>query len=283
MNKWLGLVFGLAISGAGVAACTTTAADKYPTYDAMCTDVAAQECQVAGICLVATSDCTAARKKVCLAGASAAITAGRAYSAGKAEDCVNKTHDTYGKSPVTPTALADLANTCGRVYGGTKAKGDICTSSYDCTGSLVCDKSHCGDKVDKKKGDGCANPGETCESGTYCADSAGVKICTPKIALGGTCDATNTPCIESARCQSAVCQPRVGIGGTCNPGQTDPNADCAPEAPYCDAAVGNRCAQGLSFGGGAADCSLFGGAPTVVDSGAPPADTGAPVDSGGGG
>ena len=290
MNKWLGLVFGLAVSGAAAAACSSTTADKYPTYDSMCTDVATQECQVAGTCLVETATCTAARKTVCLQAASAAITSGgRSYTAGRAEDCVNKTKDTYAKTLITPTDLAALADTCGRVYSGSKNKGDICTSSYDCTGSLICDKGHCGDKAQKSKGDGCANPGETCETGTYCADSGGVKICTPKIIAGGACDPTTAPCIETSRCTSKICQPKVGIGASCDPTrETDPNADCSSDAPYCDAALGNLCTKGLQFAAKAADCSSFGGSAGVIpDAGGTPdtgaADTGSSADTGGGG
>jgi hypothetical protein len=290
MNKWLGLVFGLTISGAAAAACTTTAADKYPTYDSMCTDVATQECQVAGTCLVDTTTCTTARKTVCLNVAATAISGGgRSYTAGHAEDCVNKTKDTYAKSLITPTDLAALADTCGRVFAGTKAKGDTCTSSFDCTGTLVCDKQHCGDSVQKNKGDGCANPGETCETGTYCADSGSVKICTPKVILGGACNPTTAPCIETARCTGQVCQAKVGIGGTCDPTrETDPNADCTSDAPYCDAALGNLCTKGLQFAAKAADCAAFGGASTTPpDAGTPPVDSGpadsGPADTGGGG
>jgi hypothetical protein len=293
MNKWLGLVVGLMISGAGVAACSTTTADKYPTYDAMCTDVATQECQVAGNCGIDATKCATQRKQVCLAAAAAAITTGgRSYTAGRAEDCVNKTKEVYAKSPpLTPTDLAAVADTCGRVYAGTKAKGDTCTSSFDCTGSLICDKSHCGDKVDKKNGELCANPGEVCETGSYCATVGDVKQCTPKVPLQGACDPVKTPCIESARCDNAVCQPKVGIGQTCNPTrETDPNADCTADGPYCDAALGNVCTKGLfSLAGGVADCAAFGGTSSVVpdagttaDTGAA-ADTGASTDAGGGG
>ncbi len=279
MNKWLGLVFGLAISGAGVAACTTTATEKYPTYDAMCTDVATQECQVATNCGTDAAKCGLQRKQACLTAAAAAITGGgRSYTAARAEDCVNKTKETYAKTPIAPTDLATLADTCNRVFVGTKSKGGTCASSYDCSGSLVCTQGHCGDKTDKKKGDGCNNPGDTCETGTFCgADSTGLKLCLAKIAVGNACDAVAAPCVETARCQEKVCKPRVGVGQSCDPTrEADANADCAPEAPYCDAALGNVCAKGLfSLAGGAADCAAYGGSGAVV----PPVDAGSGADS----
>lgn len=286
MNKWLGLLVGFSLSGAAVMACSSTTTDKYPTYDSMCTDVAAQECQVASTCLVTTDACTTARKTICLSNASAAISSGgRSYTAGRAEDCVNKTRDTYKKSPITPKDLADLADTCGRVYAGSKQKGDACTSNYDCTGSMICDKSHCADKVQKNKGDGCANPGEVCETGTYCASSGDVKICTPKLDLGGACDATK-PCLETARCENGTCTARVGIGQSCSTTRdaTDPNADCSSAAPYCDTAAGSLCAPGLSFAAKAPDCSAYGGTAVtpVVDAGGTQ-DTGTSEDAGGGG
>lgn len=289
MNKWLGFATLAAFVGAAATACSTSTSDKYPTYASMCDDVATQECQVAAACVLSADACKTARTKVCLDAANVAISGGRTYTAGRAQDCVDKSKDTFSKTPITPTDLAAQADTCARVYAGSKQKGDTCQSDYECSGSLVCDKQHCGDKVQKSKGDGCANPGETCETGTYCAQSGGVRICTPKIALGAQCDPVNAPCIETARCSAATggtCVARVDIGGTCDAKrETDPNADCAAAAPLCDTTI-NECVDGLRFAPKAPDCSLMGGAGTDAGSpadSAPPVDSAPPTDSATGG
>lgn len=256
MKRLLTIALLTGVLGPLGAACTATATDKYPTYDAMCEDVAAQECQVALLCNTTVETCKVPRKKLCLDAASTAIQGGRKYTPTRADDCVNKTKDTYSAKVVTPAMLAALSDTCQRVYAGTSDKGAACKVDYDCSGSNICDKGFCGQKTEKKKGEGCANPGEICETGTFCLTQAqgAVRICTSKKAKGDPCDPTNSPCLEDLRCNNAVCMDRVGNGGQCGG-----NEDCSSAAPYCDTALPNKiCTLGLSFASGAADCKAFG-------------------------
>jgi hypothetical protein len=215
---------------------------------------------------VTADACKSARKQACLDVASTAIQAGRKYTPSLAEGCVTATQSTYSSNNavITPAQQLQLSDTCARVFAGAVAKGATCTSSYDCSGSMICDKGHCGDKVEKKSGDGCANPGEVCETGTFCQPQTGASICVARVAAGKVCDATNL-CLESLRCASN-CVDRVGARGACQS-----NGDCASDAPYCDPAAGNICTPGLSFAFGAADCHDYGapgGAPPPVDAGA---------------
>ncbi len=248
MKRWLTTAV---LTGVLSVACTASQGDKYPTYDTMCDDVAAHECQVAGRCVVSADACKTARKKVCLDGAAAAIQAGRRYTAARAEDCVNKSKETYALTSITPTDKGTLDDVCQRVYAGSADKGGTCKTSYDCSGSLVCDKGHCGEKTEKKKGDGCANPGEVCEAGTFCQTQADVKICAAKKAKGDACDAT-TPCLEDLRCNT-MCTDRLGVGAQCAS-----DADCSASAPYCDEAANKICTPGLSFAVGSPDCRAYG-------------------------
>jgi hypothetical protein len=275
MQKWLGLMVGAALSGLFVGACTTTAGDKYPTYDSMCDAKATEECQVASLCGASADACKTARKQVCLDAANTALQAGRKYTPSLAEGCVSATHDTYGAKIITPDLKTKMDDTCTRVYAGSVAKGGSCNSNYDCSGSAICDKQHCGDKVQKKSGDGCANPGEVCETGSFCQAQTGVSICVAREASGKPCN-VNDLCLETLRC-NVTCIDRVGPSQACAS-----NDDCTTTAPYCDPAAGNVCTPGLSFAFGAADCHDYGvSGGTTPDAGSP--DTGPPADAAGGG
>jgi hypothetical protein len=271
MFKWLGLSISVAMAGALAAACSTTASDKYPSFDSMCTDVAQQECQVASRCLVTADACQAARKAACLDVANAATTAGRKYNSKSAQTCVDQTQSTYQKALITPADLTKLSDTCARVYEGQIDKGGPCQTDYDCSSSRVCTQGHCGDKTTRGKGDGCADPGDVCDpsQNLYCQAQTGTSTCVPMAQKGESCNQT-LPCQPGLRC-NITCQDGVAAGQSC---QSD--ADCASGAPYCDTYAGSICTPGLSFAVGAADCKGYGGSggSTPVDSGAPSGDAG---------
>jgi hypothetical protein len=279
MFKWLGLSISVAMAGALAAACSTTASDKYPSFDSMCTDVAQQECQVASRCLVTADACQAARKAACLAVANQATASNRKYNPKSAQPCVDKTQSTYQKALITPDDLTQLADTCARVYEGSVDKGGSCTTDYDCSSSRICtrqlvaatNEGHCGDKTVRSKGDGCADPGDICDvsQNLFCQAQTGTSTCVPAAAKGESCNPT-LPCQPGLRC-NITCQDGAAAGQPC---QT--NSDCASGAPYCDTYAGSICTPGLSFAVGAADCKGYGGSggSTPVDSGAPPGDAG---------
>jgi hypothetical protein len=276
MQRWLGLSIGIAVAGVLVGACTTSTSDKYPSFDSMCTDVAAQECQIADRCLVSKDDCATARKAACLEVANAATAAGRKYDPKSAQGCVDLTQSTYQKALITPADLDKLADTCARVYAGSVDKGGVCQTDYDCSSARVCTHGHCGDKTTKSKGDGCADPGDVCDpsQNIFCQAQTGTSTCAPMAAKGESCNAT-LPCQPGLRC-NITCQDGAAAAQSCGT-----NADCVSAAPYCDPYAGNICTPGLSFAVGAADCKGYGAAGGGADAGAQ--DTGSPVDSGAGG
>jgi hypothetical protein len=239
------------LSGFVAAACASSAADKYPTYDNMCDAKATQECQVAARCAVDSNVCKGKRKQACLDAANTALQAGRKYTSGLAEGCVNTTKDIYALPTIAPKDKFKMDDTCARVFAGTAAKGVGCTSSYDCTGAMICDRGHCGDRVEKKKGEGCGNPGEVCEAGAFCQNQSGVSICVAREDSGKPCNPTDL-CLENLRCD-VVCRDRVGVGAPC---QTDD--DCASSAPYCDPDSNHICTAGISFAPGSGDCRPYG-------------------------
>ncbi|MEO6419234.1 MAG: hypothetical protein ABIP39_07505, partial [Polyangiaceae bacterium] len=162
IRSWLALG-GFAVLS--TAACSSTPdADKYPSVDSFCTERANQECQVAAKCAATMGDCLSARKAQCTADAGSSTTSTRQYRSGNAQACIDKTHDTYSKDgTITPTDLKALADTCGRVFQGTAKALAACTSSFDCEGSLICDKMLCAPANTKSKGSGCASAGDQCE------------------------------------------------------------------------------------------------------------------------
>jgi len=264
MQKWVGWGVFLALGAAvGGAACSSSATDKYPSFDVMCADVATQECQVTTRCVTITTEaCTAARKKLCLDAGSAAIAAGRRYNSAGAQGCVDKAKATYAsdKSIVTPKDLADLEETCQRVYEGSADKAGACTRDYDCASSRVCTVGHCGDKTLKGKNDGCANPGDVCDpsQNLYCQPQTGTSTCVVRAVKGEVCT-TAIPCEVGLRCVG-TCQDGAAPGASCSR-----NEDCGTAAPFCDPYAGGICTPGLTFSVGGSDCRAFTGA--VTDAG----------------
>jgi hypothetical protein len=229
--------------------------------DLFCEQKAKAECQVTAKCgTVMMTPCVTERKTACLA-VGAAVKAPRMFQAGNVPACVNQTNAVYAKalsSQATPTDLATMDDVCAYVYQGNSTT--TCTVKYDCAGTKICDKKSCADKVIKNKGQLCANPGEVCNTGSYCAADpvSGNLTCLDKAAQGAACSAT-VPCLETLRCDGATgtCLARFTAGQSC--GSSD---DCVAAAPYCDQSIGCKCDLGLSFSAGGAACVDYGGGPT---------------------
>jgi hypothetical protein len=245
IRSWLALG-GFAVLS--TAACSSTpAADKYPDVDSFCTEVANQQCQVAAKCAATMADCLTARKTQCTSDATAETTTTRQYRSGNAQACIDKTTSTFAMDgTITPAQLTDLANTCGRVFQGTAMALAACTTDFDCSGSLICDKMLCAPANPVAKGAGCASAGDQCATGSYCSSAGAASVCVAKGATGDMCSAA-LPCSEDLRCNN-VCGPRFDTGTACAS-----NDDCASTAPYCDPAI-NKCDAGLIFAPGAAAC-----------------------------
>jgi hypothetical protein len=238
-----------------LAACSSEdepPAAKYPAVDSFCDAKAKEECQVAVNCAANEKTCANTRKTKCLEFAAAAQTGTRAYRTKQGETCVDKTKETYAKkSAITPDDIKKLDEVCQKAFQGTVKSGQACTINYDCEGDLICDKNECAKKVEKKEGEGCANAGEVCATGSRCTQAtAGASFkCNPLKKKGELCNAANDPCIEGLRCDN-TCIDAFGSGEPCDPA----GKDCGTAAPYCDPAIGNKCGPGFIAAPGAAAC-----------------------------
>jgi hypothetical protein len=259
MKNWLESIgsTGFVVLGAAltVVACSSAAADKYPSSDSFCEAKATEECQVTARCGVTEGSCLTVRKAACSSFVSSSASGSRQYRPGNAEACINKTHDVYGATaPITPTIQGEIDAVCSKVFQGTTKALGACTVTTDCEGDLICDKKLCANKVTKNSGDLCGNPGEICSSGSFCDTfSGGAAQCKPKKARDEACDAEKNPCNESLRCNN-TCRDRFVAGESCGS-----NDDCASSAPFCDPTNSNKCGAGLIFAPGAGSCKAYGG------------------------
>lgn len=248
--KVLGLQSFALLSIAGVctlAACSSDdAGERYPSSDAFCTAKAEEECTAyAAVCAATVDTCKNRRVTACQQLASTATGQGRSYRASAAQKCIDETKALSAGKTVDLAKEKLVTETCERVFTGSKKQGEPCGAPYECEGTLICDKI-CTTKVEKKLDQPCNNPGETCETGTYCGPRGDVKFCNKKNDVGDICN-TTTPCLENLRCVTR-CQAKVGSGQPCDTGD-----DC--ESGFCG--TDKKCAAKLVPGSG--KCSDFGG------------------------
>jgi hypothetical protein len=284
MTRWLksSVTLGF-LTGVGlVSACSSSSSKPFPDVATFCVAKAKEECQIAPTCAVDMAGCQTVRAAKCNADATAATAGGtRSYNADNAQSCIDAVHGLFGggSNKVLLKDLTDdgsMGDKCERVFEGTSDKNKPCASNYDCISGRLCSPVSpgsasrvCADKVSKKSGDFCADPGSSCEAGFYCAaPTSGAAQCVAEAQTGQPCSAT-IPCGESLRCQAGTCGARQGPGQTCSS-----NGDCSPTAGYCDPYAGSICTVGLTFATGAADCKGF-AAGTV-----PTNDAGGAADSG---
>lgn len=231
-----------------LAACgSEDAGPKYASVEAFCTDYATTACkEVSPKCSIVDATCQQKAKAECNGIATAAT--GRNFNSGAGEACIGKLRDTYGKQgTITGAEFAALGEACQRAFQGSAAKLGSCKVDYDCTGSLICDKTLCADKVQKNLDELCGNPGEVCAKGSYCTGDA-VKKCVAKRKGGEACGATQ-PCQEDLRCLSSICAPLVGAGEKC-----ETSADCS--TGYCDGRL-KTCSAGVTLTAGATGCDPY--------------------------
>jgi hypothetical protein len=248
IGKTLKVLSLLSFAGAlALVACSSDdAGEKYPSSESFCTEKADVECTAAASLCAATVDaCKSRRTTLCQQAAAAASATGRTYRPGAAEKCINDTRDLYAAKTIDLAKEKTVDASCQRVFTGSKKKGEACAQPYDCEGTLTCDKV-CSDPTPKKKGEGCNNPGDVCETGTYCGLQGEVKFCLAKNNVGDICGASN-PCLETLRCVTR-CQEKVAAGQPCDTGD-----DCT--TGFCNAE--KKCAAKLV--GDSGKCSDFGG------------------------
>lgn len=241
-----------------VAACTiTTDGDKYPNSDSFCDAKASEECsQVSNVCGVTVDNCKAKVKPTCTQAAADAVAQGRVYTASLAEGCITKVHDLYSTATVDQTKSAEVDDNCARVFAGNTAKSQPCTSDFQCTGALVCDKGVCAEKVVKNADDPCNNPGDVCATGFYCGPRGTSNFCNAKKKENEICT-PNNPCAEDLVCVGDAgggdCKQRGDAGATCTV-----DSDCKSNLACLTAGTTKACAQ-KSFAFGSAACKDVGG------------------------
>lgn len=285
------LVVGLVTGALGtlVLACSSSSSpsgpppNPYPDVNTFCAKVAAAECQATGVwaaCSVSdgtTTSCESFRQSECLKGSivvpfpGSASALSRTYTSGNVQACLDALN---GSSAFGNTGAAvsltyselfgagGLVSVCEQVFVGSAAHGAACNTNYDCTASGdICapvigqTAGQCSTPTPKKLGDVCADPGDQCATGSYCAvPTSGLPKCTAIQAVGQSCT-TSDECGSSARCAGGTC---AALGGTSAPCAS--NDDCDPAiAPFCDVyrPGGAVCAKGLGFTNASPDCEGF--------------------------
>lgn len=220
----------MAVSGAyALIACSSEEADKYGSSDSFCAAKAEAECRnVAKRCGVTETVCQTTRKATCTTTSAAAVNQGREYHSDAVQDCLDKIDESY-KGDITPEGEKAATTVCDRVFTGSKQSADPCANTFECSGSLICDRGVCVNEENVTLKSQCNNAGQICETGTYCQASGGtgVKFCVAKNKLGDACG-TDNPCLETLRCVNS-CVAKVTVGNPC-----DNDGECAVEAPLCD-------------------------------------------------
>jgi hypothetical protein len=249
-----------------VAGCETQ--DPAVKETQFCPEYAKRECAaVAPLCAASVAQCESVRLGACEARVAALKTAqytARLFRPDNVNACLDKVRDTYGHSPlISGAALGELDAVCNRVFQGSAAMFEGCQVDYDCAGNLVCDpaKLRCGQKRVVPAGGQCANIGETCSAGEYCAPTGGAYLCARRAAKGAPCG-LEVPCNEALLCVAAICVDKARSGDVCLA-----HSDC--DTGYCSLSS-QKCAAGLVFAEGTDACRLFlNGNTAVPDAGAP--------------
>lgn len=236
-------------------ACSSDATDKYGDSGSFCAAKADAECQqLAAQCGASVDSCKSLRTSAC----TSAIPAGRTYTSGKAQACLDKINAVYSQKTFTADQEKEVNEICGRVFAGNVNKNAQCQSDFDCISDLICDKGVCGDKVVKNQGDGCNNPGEICNNDSYCGNQGALKFCLAKNVADHTCDKDN-PCLDTLRCvvgsgaANGSCKPKLNPSDPCS---ADADCPAATTPPYCDPTQ-KKCLP--KFGLGTKSCADFGG------------------------
>lgn len=247
---------GLTSAIAGCSSDDSAAADKYASTSEFAQAMAEAECTaVARKCGSDVSACLAKRRTFW--DARSVESRPRSYTSSRVEACVNAWRAAHEDGELTPAeydpAIAgSAADICERVFQGSAGKAQACTTDYDCSGDLQCDvigaatavpTRLCATPIEKMLGEGCANAGEYCAAGSYCAANGEVRNCIIRRIEAQTCG-PNEVCTEDLRCALGLCQKRYVAGGECTS-----NSDCASSAPLCLEAAGvKKCRPALSFG-----------------------------------
>jgi hypothetical protein len=243
----------------------TTSSPPDQNITEFCADWAKAICQIGnGASTFDVTPCAAYQTGVCTSFVGNQQGGTRTYTQANGAACIQALNDIYSGSP-TSISVMSLLNTdtiCGRVVAGDQSTNEACTSDSDCASNLVCAPTAigattevCAPSTATSLGDFCGDPGDVCQSDSYCAvQSNGEALCIATPALGAACSAS-VPCGSTATCSPlGECVPAGAIGSACTS-----NADCA--SGYCDP-YADVCTNGLSFALGSDDCKGIEGAST---------------------
>jgi hypothetical protein len=192
---------------------------------------------VSPACLLTMDACTSFQIDERSQQAQKATGLGWAFVPAAAQTCLAMVGSVYGSLKTSLVVKAAdfkaMVEACDQVYRGPRVANAPCEFDADCTPGLICDKLYCGTKTVVPQGAGCANIGETCTAGSYCAVLAeGLRTCVARIGLGGACGEA-TPCSETLRCLAGVCAAQLNIGDACSADQDCASAFCEPYWLLC--------------------------------------------------
>jgi hypothetical protein len=264
--------------------------------------VAQAECQVLPNCETAssslTSECQTYRQSQCLIGSIIVPFPGsdsalsRTYTEGNVKPCLDALNNAFGPASSGVNLVSydqlfgsgNIIGICEAVFQGSAANGANCNTTYDCvTKGDICapvlgqSSGQCATPTPKMLGDACADPGDQCATGTYCAlSSSSLPKCVAALSVGQNCT-TSDECGGAGQCSGGVCTALSQLNAPCAS-----NTDCA-SGLFCDLYAGGKCEKTLNLGSGSPDCSGFlfgtgasdGGGVTVSDSGTTTGDSGA--------
>jgi hypothetical protein len=233
-------ILALAVAGSLAGGCGDE--DKPMTRLQFCEEYSRRECEnVAPACLYPESDCVTSRRVTCSNWAERSEAGRRTFVPVNGESCLARVGEIFGKLRRGAVAIdardfRSVDAACERVFQGGARDNQPCVVNADCEKDLVCDKGYCGKLKLVGPGAGCANIGEYCPQGSFCDGTAGVPVCTTRVAAGGACDA-HRPCLESLRCVAGLCVERLAVGVTCETDGDCASGFCEPFALCCGSDV----------------------------------------------
>lgn len=238
-----------------LAACSSSDDDSLSSADSFCAAKAEAYCNngLEKRCLTTSDACQKDQAAACNSAASAAAAQGRSYRSSQAQTCIDSVKNTYrnGASEVTAALETETATICDRVFTGSTKENATCTETYECEGSLICDKGICITKSTVGLGGQCNNAGAVCDDQSYCQPQGQTRFCVAKNKLGDSCGA-DAPCIASLRCLTGRCAALVPRGNPCD---TDNQCEINVGVLYCAAATKTCVAK---YESSSAACDAFG-------------------------
>jgi hypothetical protein len=240
-----------------------------PSY---CAQLAQAECpSVITVCTssVTEAQCESAVEAQCSKEATTYEAAKRTFTPNNVAACVQATQQAFSglslSSPILQWSTLNGSNgtgnpasgspldVCQKVFLGTVAVDQPCTSTYDCAGSNICgENGTCGAETDQVAGGGCGNAGDLCTAGTVCTQTGSRDYtCVAGGKVGDSCS-DSKPCTTAAKCSSSKCVSLGEKGSSCKS-----SADCDPtgSAPFCDPGLGT-CYGGYDFAN-PTECKAF--------------------------